>query len=200
MTNPKLINEYELLHQLREGSSLAFNELYNCYKKRLAANLLKLLRDEELAKDALQDLFIKVWNNRTSINADLSFKAYLFRMAENLVVDYYRKASRNKDLQQKMLQVEFDNVYNNVDDHLFSGEKVVLVQQIINKLPEQQRKAYTLHKLEGLSHKEISELMELSTDTINKYIYLAHKFVKEQIVASPHFTVILLSSAIIAEA
>lgn len=79
-----ITNEKELLRRLRDGDELAFKEIYETYAPRLAVRLLQLLRSEELARDILQDLFIKIWEVRHTINPELSFAALLYKMAANL--------------------------------------------------------------------------------------------------------------------
>ncbi|HMR19163.1 MAG TPA: sigma factor, partial [Sphingobacterium sp.] len=66
-----------LLHRLREGDTLAFEQIYDRYKGRLAANFIRLLRNDELAKDALQDLFVRLWNSRSTIDVSQPFTSYL---------------------------------------------------------------------------------------------------------------------------
>lgn len=191
MSNPTEHNEQGLLLRLQAGDTYAFEMLYNSYKHRLSANFIKLLRDDELAKDALQDLFVRVWNGRASIDPEQSFRAFLFRIAKNLVIDYYRKAARDKSMQEKMLR-ENEISYQHVEEQLVSRENIGLVRSIIDKLPEQQHRAYMLHKIEGKSYNEISELMGISPSTINKHIYMAHRFVKDRLAHSPLLLKLLL--------
>jgi RNA polymerase sigma-70 factor (ECF subfamily) len=124
-----------------------------------------------------------VWNNRESIDLNQSFRAYLFRIAQNLVIDYYRKAARDKSMQILMLQE--DSWYQHIEEQLVAKENLTMLHKIIDKLPAQQRRAYILHKVENKSYKEISELMQIAPSTINKHIHFAHRFVKEQLVHSP---------------
>lgn len=177
------IDEKELLVRMQQGDRGAFEAIYNHYKHRLAATLIRLLRDDELAKDVLQDLFMRIWNSRGQIDAGQPFRAYLYRIAENLVIDHYRKAARNHTMQAAMLRADYD-VHRQTEERIFAKDELAYVRSIINKLPQQQRRAYVLHKFEGKSYREISELMNISPSTINKHIYAAHKFVKEQLAAS----------------
>src|SRR5690606_29899458 len=98
------IHEKALLRRLQAGEVTAFEDLYNYYKTPIARNLLRLLRDDDLAQDALQELFTRIWQNRHKIDPERSFRAYLYRVAQHLVVDYYRKAAANERLQENMLR------------------------------------------------------------------------------------------------
>lgn len=183
MSISSALDEADLLQLLKKGDKKAFESLYHLYKERLAVNFIKLLRDDELAKDALQELFIRVWNNRLSIDLNQSFRSYLFRIAQNLAIDYYRKAARDKSMQTLMLQQ--DNWYQHIEEQLVARENLAILYSILDKLPEKQRRAYILHKVENKSYKEISELMNITPSTINKHIHVAHQFVKEQLIRSP---------------
>lgn len=181
---PEIDNEHELLLQLKQGTVGAFEQLYNRYKQPLAASLVKLLRNDTLAQDALQDLFVRVWNNRASIDPAMSFRSYLYRIAQNLVIDYYRKIAREKELMEVFLH-DAATAHTTIDDALEANERKKVLQALLDKLPPQQRRAYTLHKIEGKSYKEIAEIMQISASTINKHIHYATKFINRELNASP---------------
>jgi len=191
MSHTPLANENDLLQRLIDGDHAAFETIYNHYKQQLAVNLLKLLKDDDLATDALQDLFTRVWKNRTSIDINQSFKAYLYRIAKNLVIDYYRKAAHDRTLYDLLLQTT--DWYSPIEEQLIKKENKEIFESLLNKLPPQQRRAFELHKLNGKSYKEIAEIMGITTTTINKHIYQASQSIKEQVLKSPHlFRVILI--------
>lgn len=132
MANKTSLDEQELLLALKKGEVAAFEEIYKRYKQRLAVNFLKLLRSEELAQDALQDLFIKIWTLRKSIDPDKSFQAYLFKIAQNIVFDFYRKAARDKKMQLQML-LENEDFYSHIEENLASKDNISLVHAKKNK-------------------------------------------------------------------
>lgn len=80
MTNVNLTDEKTLLFQLKNGDERAFEILYNSYKFRLAGNLFKLLKSDDLVKETLQELFFKIWEVRTQIDPEKSFESYLFAL------------------------------------------------------------------------------------------------------------------------
>lgn len=155
----------------------AFEILYHRYKEVLARNFLRLLRSDELAQDALQDLFMKVWNARLSLDPSKSFRAYLFQIAQHLVVDYYRKAGTDERLQTQMLTV-LDETYAHIEETLTKKEQLQLLHKVIDELPEERRRVYVMHKIEGCTYKEIAELLSLNPTVISKHIYHANRFIK----------------------
>lgn len=191
MSHIQLANENDLLQRLIDGDHAAFETIYNHYKQQLAINLLKLLKDDDLATDALQDLFTRVWKNRSTIDVNQSFKAYLYQIAKNLVIDYYRKAAHDKALHDLLLQAT--DWYSPIEEQLIKKENKEIFESLLNKLPQQQRRAFELHKLKDKSYKEIAEIMGITPTTINKHIYQASQSIKEQVLKSPHlFRAILI--------
>ncbi|MGA6118196.1 RNA polymerase sigma factor [Sphingobacterium anhuiense] len=196
MSHIPLANENDLLQRLIDGDHAAFETIYHHYKQQLAVNLLKLLKDDDLATDALQDLFTRVWKNRTSIDVNQSFKAYLYRIAKNLVIDYYRKAAHDRTLYDLLLQTA--DWYSPIEEQLIKKENKEIFTSLLNKLPLQQRRAFELHKLNGKSYKEIAEIMGITPTTINKHIYQASQSIKEQVLKSPHLFRVILVPIILA--
>jgi len=97
--------EYALLALLKAGDVQAFGQLYQLYNYRLYGNLLKLVKSEQEAEEILQEVFIKIWDKRASIDVEKSFRSYLFRIAENKVYDYFRKAARNRKRAAHLLSI-----------------------------------------------------------------------------------------------
>jgi len=96
-------DEETLLLELVEGSEYAFEEIYRLYSPRLFGRLLKLVKIEAQAEKILQDVFLKIWENRSLIDPEKSFRSLLFKIAENKVYDFFRKATRDKNLQSQLI-------------------------------------------------------------------------------------------------
>ncbi|RQO65931.1 RNA polymerase sigma-70 factor [Pedobacter sp. KBW06] len=190
------LNESERITQLKEGNKRAFEDLYNRYKYRIAGNLLKLLKSEELAEEMLQDLFMRIWDNRSSLDPEKSFRAYLFRIAENMVVDYYRKIARDRKAFDKMMS-SGSEYYSHIEETIFSKERILLLHGAINLLPPQRKHVFILCKLEGKSYKEVSELLGISPSTINDHLLKANRFLKQYLNPTLPVVVSMLAGAIV---
>ncbi|MEJ2883235.1 RNA polymerase sigma factor [Pedobacter sp. GR22-6] len=169
--------EIELTLLLKKGDKNAFAKLYDLYKQPLTANLFKLLKSEELTFDILQDLFLKIWENREQIDPDKSFRAYLFRIAENMVYDYYRRAARDSKMQLDIMQTSTE-IYSYIEEDLLIRENSALLREAVALMPPQRRQVFTLCKLEGKSYKEVEQLMGINPKTINSHLFQASKFLK----------------------
>src|SRR5690606_5278188 len=97
-------DERDLLCRLRDGDEEAFGVIFHRYKGPLTHRLLYLLKSETLTQDVLQDLFLKVWGQRSTIDIDKSFRSFLYRIAENMVFDLFRKVKKEKEIFHEILQ------------------------------------------------------------------------------------------------
>jgi len=190
------LTDKELISLLKEGDKYAFETLYNQYKYPLTANLLKLLKSEELTAEVLQELFIKIWDRRTDIDIEKSFSAYLFHIAHHMVIDIYRKASRDSKMRQQLISVSKE-LYTHIEEKIFDKEIHTQLQAAISLLPPQRKKVFTLCRIEGKSYKEISQELGISISTINDHLLKANKFLKEHLNSSEIFALSIAITSIL---
>lgn len=173
-------NEKDWVILLHEGNEIAFEKLYHLYSGRLLGYLVKLVKSEQVASELLQDVFVKIWNNRQNIDSGQSFRSYLFRITENIVFDFFRKAARDKKLQVKLISSSYLE-YTHVEENLCLKESEKILNDIINLLPPKRRRVFQLIKIEERSYDEVSHLLSISTSTISDHIVKATKFIREQL-------------------
>ena len=172
--------EKEMLRKLLQGDEAAFEKIYRLYSPRLYGSLLKLLKSVAQTEEILQDVFLKVWEYRASIDPEKSFRAFLFKIAENKAYDFFRKASRDKKMEAELIALSTVN-YMALEEFVANDEKSVLLQNAINKLPPQRQQVFRLCKLEGKSYKEVSELLGISLSTISDHIVKATKSIRNDL-------------------
>lgn len=183
-------SERELLLQLRAGDESSFAQLYALYSPRMFGFLLKLTKKEDAAREILQEVFIRLWEKRVSLDPDKSFRSYIFRIAENCVVDFFRKAAQDKKL-GKHLMDQASERYLHVEEHLFEREKNAMLNQAVNLLPPQRRRVFELCKVEGKSYKEVSLLMGISVSTISDHLLKATRAIRQHMLLSDHIATLL---------
>ncbi|MBE9601543.1 RNA polymerase sigma factor [Pedobacter sp. MC2016-24] len=193
------LSEEELILLLKNGDKNAFETIYERHKHHITAKLLKLLKSEELTFDILQDLFLKIWEKREQINTEKSFRAYIFRIAENMVYDHYRKATRNAKMQMRIMQSSTE-IYSYIEENLVIKEHSNLLKDAITRMPTQRQRVFTLFKLEGKSYKEIEIIMGISPKTINNHLLLANKFLKQYFSKNSDIMLAFLIAALLNEA
>jgi RNA polymerase sigma factor (sigma-70 family) len=177
MVNNNHTDEKFLLLRLKNGDERAFEILYNNYKVRIAGNLFKLLKSDDLVKEILQELFVKIWEVRTQIDPEKSFKSYLFRIAENLVHDYFRKVAKDRRLLNKIV-ASSSELYLHIEEDMLTKEDAQKLYEAINLMPPQRKMVFTLCKLEGKSYKEVEEIMGINVKTISSHMLQANRFLR----------------------
>jgi RNA polymerase sigma-70 factor (family 1) len=187
MGNLSKHSDQELLIKLKNGDVPAFDELYFRYVKKSMAFALTFFPSKELAKDAIQDIFIRIWEKRSELDESKSFKTYLFQSVKFYMFNYARDKKSSCTLEEtpdyvfsKESRIENDLAYQDLESIAFS---------FIEKLPKVQREIFKLNKLEGFSAVEIASRMNLSQRTIEHHIYLASKTMKKEMRAHISYSI-----------
>jgi RNA polymerase sigma-70 factor (ECF subfamily) len=180
-----------MLHRLKQGDEKAFESIYAHYSPKMYGNLLKLLKSTSLAAEVLQDVFVKIWDYRHSIDSSKSFSAFLFKIAENRIYDIYRKSARDKKLAQHFLKTATE-AYEHIETTIYQKEHVHFLQKAVDKLPTRRKQIFTLCKLEGRSYEEVSCALGISVSTISDHIVKANRTIKDYLLAHPDRAILLL--------
>jgi len=186
--------EPTLLSQLKVGEQGAFEQIYQLYSERIYGRLIRLLKDEDMADSILQDVFLRIWERRAQIDPGQPFKAYLYKIAENFVYDYFRKVARDKKLQVK-LRAAASEYYDQIEENIFQREYEALISEAILKLPPQRQKVFQLCRIEGKSYEETAGLLGISVSTVSNQLVKATKSVKEYVLSANGmaFTILLVA-------
>lgn len=166
------------IEQLRGGDTAAFECLYNTYKRQVSSHILRLVKSVPIAEDLVHDLFVRVWNQRDRLDATKSFSAYLYRMSENITMDFFRKVARDKDFRAYFM-AHTDTSYSHVEEVLANKENKELLQEAVAILPTQCRLVFTLCKLEGKSSEEVSRELNVSLHTVSNHLAKARKMMRD---------------------
>lgn len=180
-------DENKLLHELSQGSELAFTELYNRYKNLVYGTALKITKSKVLAEEAVQDVFLKIWQNQEKATEITNFENYLFIISRNHIFDMLKKIARETDLASDITYK--NSAADDTDTAIKDDQYNVILNQIIEQLPPQQQKIYKMAKMEGLSHQKIGENLGISTETVKKHMAQALKFVRFKI--SPYMNLFM---------
>ena len=172
MLTADCLTEQELLQQVAGGNELAFRQIFDAYHHLLGAHIFRLTDSMETAEEIVQDVFIKIWDNREELTEVRNLKAYLFVVSRNQALNALKKSLREKKHYQKW-QTE-----QQVEEHLDNPEPLFndqyhLLDLAINQLPPQQQKVYLLSRHERLKYAEIAMKMNISRETVKKYLQLA---------------------------
>jgi len=169
--------EKEILFRLIQGDEQAFEKIYRLYSPGLYGKLLKLLKSVPQTEETLQDVFLKIWEYRASINPEKSFSAFVYKIAENKAYDFFRRIARHKEFETELIALSTSN-YRVLEEIMADEEKSVLLENAITTLPPQRQQVFRLCKLKGKSYKEVGELLGISLSTISDHIVKATKSIR----------------------
>ena len=192
-----LHDEQELLIKLAEGDQFAFQQLYLSYSPKIYQKVLQLVKQTELAEEILQDVFVKVWEKRASLDHQKSFRSFLFVIAKNLVVDLFRRAALDRQMLERFI-VEHTELYYPFDSLDESEQqRKLIIQKALDTLSPQRKKIYTLVKLEGNTYDQVAQQLGISSSTVNDHVVKATKSLKTYFEQNDALLVALLASLLI---
>ncbi len=171
--NPKKYTDSQLVKQINQSDAQAFKNLYHKYASMLYAFLWRKTGNVDLAKDLVQEVFIRTWNNREKLNPDMKVKSYLYRIAGNLAIDHLRYKTLHPTA---AIEDNFSGRLYTINENFDVEPKI---REAVNGLPETQRKIFYLSRFEGLKHKEIAELLGISIKTVESNMSKALKKLRE---------------------
>ena len=153
-----------------------FKMIYDTHFDDLRRFLIYRSGDQDLSGDIAQNVFMKVWTKKIEI-ASGNIKSLLFKMATDEFISHIRKKKVEKEYTES-IDLRLIREPDNNDDLL---EKKILFQKALNQLPEKQKTAFLMNKMQGLTYKEIAEVLNLSQKAIEKRIGLALKALKQNL-------------------
>lgn len=174
------VDEKALIILLKNDDYRAFTLIYELYSSRILGRLIRLVKSEQIAQELLQDLFVRIWEKRNSINPNLPFKSFLFSIAQNLVYDHFRKIALNEKFRSHFILSNSEG-YKHVEEELAFKQTQQNIISAIEKLPPQCKRVFVLFKLEGKSYQEICDTLQISKSTVNNHITKANTLLKDQL-------------------
>lgn len=176
------MHDEQLVIQFQHGEKQAFDELVRRYQDKVLNTCFRFIGREDDARDAVQDIFIKVYHALDSFKPKATFSTWLYRIAVNHSLNVVRSQKRRSWLKSFSMTGQDQNEIGLVADpsknphkKLEQDERAALVQQALEKLNEEQRVAVILHRFEGLSYKEIAEVMHTSVSSVESRLFRARQ-------------------------
>jgi RNA polymerase sigma-70 factor (ECF subfamily) len=176
-----LIVDKVSIQELKNGSQFGFKQLVESHKNKVINTCFGFVHNRADAEDIAQDVFVEVYQSVNSFNEDSSISTWIYRIAVNKSLDFIRKSKRKKRWAE-LTRINLDS--KNETDHWFTDdnnpqltlenlERMKILNAAIETLPQNQRAAFTLHKYEDLSYKEVAEILNTSVSSVESLMHRA---------------------------
>lgn len=185
------LTDAELVKRAQQGNTSAFEELVRRYERKVYNIVYRMLGNEEDAKDALQDTFIRAYRFIKKFKGKSSFYTWLYRIATNVCLTRL-KTRKTKEpsagvsldepiLDESEIQREIPD-YKESPEHLFHRQQIQqALQDAINELPSDYRSVVILRDLQGLSNKEVSKALNLSIAAVKSRLHRGRVFLRNRL-------------------
>jgi RNA polymerase sigma-70 factor (ECF subfamily) len=179
----KSLTDEELMNFISRGDKRAFDEIYKRYANALLTYFIRMLwKDREKAEDFVHDLFAKIINKPELFDSTRQFKTWVYSVANNMCKNEYKKQEVRKNTTNGLdnsysIPDVSTNVLNEVQDVIFQDA----FQKCLVELDQKHKEVFSLRHEDGLSIKEIAEILDISEGTIKSRLFYATKYLSESL-------------------
>ena len=178
------MNETQFISALKSRNKDAFAELVSAHQKTVLNICYRFLLNKEDAEDIAQEVFIEVYHSINKFRGESTLSTWIYRIATTKSLDEIKRKNRQKRITSFGELLGLEQITNwmvgkdRPDQILEDEEDISLLMEALNKLPESQRIALTLSKVEGHSNTEVAEIMETTLTAVDSLIYRAKQNLK----------------------
>jgi RNA polymerase sigma-70 factor, ECF subfamily len=174
------IDDKSLVSLIRNDDLGAYEALYHRYKRKLYYFALGYLKNGQEAEDIVQNVFVSLWEHRSSLDENQSLKSYIFRSAVNAIYNLMkRKSIQNRFIDSELHSADFS--FNQTSHDVYFNDLISNIDSIVLTLSPQQQQIFHLSRRQGMSHAEIAEKLDISERTVENQIYRTLKAIKEKL-------------------
>lgn len=164
--------EYIVLKRLRDGDTEALDVLYLHYAPKVRDFAFRMLKDRTEAEDITHDIFLRVWEQRSSVGNVLSFKSYLFRMTRNAIFNAFkhRQVRTRYETQMAADGPQAGPAPSETDERITTADLLEMIDLLVRNMPEQRRRVFCMSRYEKLTYNEIAQKLDISPKTVQYHI------------------------------
>lgn len=178
MSQNEIYNEKLLVTELKTGNEKAFQKLFDQYRNILYKYSYSMLGSKAYAEEIVQEVFLKVWLKRDTLNTELSFKSFLFTITRNKTISFLKKAANNAKLREEIFY-NSQKFANTTDLHIREEEVNYIKEEALNLLPPRRRLIFEMSRNEGKSYEEIATELGISQNTVRNQMSMALETLRE---------------------
>ena len=172
-----VLNDLELVTSLHEGDKAAFTEIYDRYFGVLYVHAFRRLKDEDEAKDLVQEIFAGLWSKREELFLKTNLSNYLYTSVRNRVINTIaHKAVETRYITELPHNIATENCVT--DHHLREQQLAAIIEQEIQALPPRMREVFELSRKANLTYKEIADELGLSEQSVRSHVKNALKILR----------------------
>jgi RNA polymerase sigma-70 factor (family 1) len=181
--------DHELLSRMAEGDQGSFNVLFERYRNRIFGYLFTILKSKEVAEEITLDVFLKIWEGRTTATEINHLEAFLFRVARNKALDFFRQLQKSREEQTALWHRMQDQLTTGAADHaLLFADVEAAVRQAVDKLSPQRKMVFQLSRDHGLTYEQIAAQLQISSNTVRNHLAASLQFIRTQLDTSYQLT------------
>lgn len=175
-------NIQDLLQKIAfEDDQQAFRVLYFQYYKRLYNLASFYVRSAEATEEVVNDTFVSIWSRRKLLTGITDFTSYIYKAVKNKSLNFLKQKNFPIHFNIDDIKAEIEDVTLNIEDQMIVADFQLLIEHAVNNLPAQCRLVFKMIKEDGLPHKEVAELLNLSVRTIEYHMSIALKKLSESL-------------------
>lgn len=175
------MSETDFISRLRNGEQSAYKELVTKFGGKVHNTVISILQNEEDAEDITQEVFVEVFRSVQGFKGESTLSTWIYRISVVKALEFLRKKKRKKRFAFVQSLFGMESVIPSVDKPHFyhpgiqleNKERAAILFEAIEKLPENQKTAFILHKTEGLSYAEIADIMKTSIPSVESLMFRA---------------------------
>lgn len=190
MTANTDIKDQTLVIQLKDGSQLAFKQLFDRYTPRIYRFAISYLKSDADAEELVQDVFLKLWEKRETLDESQNIRAYIFKIAINSIYNL-SKRKNYRQVYNEFVKNNFTQGNEFTWNEVVYNELVDSLNLHIDKMPSQRRDIFLMSRKDGLSNQEIAKNLNISLRTVENQIYRSVSYLREQLKPNSVFLLLL---------
>ncbi len=181
------MDDLEFINNLKAGSESAFKSLVKLYQSQVINTCYRFLLNKEEAQDIAQEVFVEVFQSIQFFRGDSKLSTWIYRIAVTKSIDELKRQRRKKRFSSIAKILHLDEISNwleggsKSDETILNKERNRELHIALNKLPDNQRIAFTLGRIEGYNNQEIAEIMQTSTRSVESLVYRAKVKMRENL-------------------
>jgi RNA polymerase sigma-70 factor (ECF subfamily) len=173
------IRDFELISRIKEGDESAFRIVFDLYSSKLFAFSYRFLKEKEPCQEVVQEVFLKLWINRSKLDTQYPIAPYLYTITRRLTLNVLRHVATSQCAMDKMW-LNVKKVSNETEEEVFLEDLSRFTEQVLSKMPKQQQLIFRMSRHQELSYDEIAEELNISRNTVKNHLVAALKTLRTQ--------------------